>query len=128
MKTIADRVRAASVETMRAISCALIVDEAVHRDDVVEFAERRIEHIAHGEGRGASARADGRSFSRKSDQRRRNIDADDRRAPLGELERERACPAAGVENARAPGGRAAANRESLRASRRARRARSRGRG
>ena len=107
---------------------ALIVDEAVHRDDVVEFAKRRIEHIADRKGRRASARADGRSFSRESDQSRRDIDPDDRRAPLGELERERACPAAGVENASPPKVERQPIEKSSRALRRARRARSRGRG
>ena len=49
VNTIAERVRAARSDTMRAMSAALVVDEAVHRDDVVEGAERRIEHVADAE-------------------------------------------------------------------------------
>ena len=106
----------------------LIVNEAVHCDHVVELAERRIKHVAGAEGRGARPGEHRRTFARKADERRRNVDTDDRRAALGEFERERARPAARVENASALKVDRAANRESSRASRRARRGRSRGRG
>ena len=84
------------------MSARAVVDQRVHRDDVVEAAERRVEHVADAEVDRARRRdrAAARSRARSTSVGERSIATTSRAAPRG-LDRERAGAAAGVEHARA---------------------------
>ncbi len=79
---------------------APIVDQRVHRDDVVEFAEAGVEHVAHPKLDAAGSALLRQPFARERDQRRRQIDRDDIRSALGRLDAQRAGAAAGIQQAR----------------------------
>ena len=103
-----------------------VVDQRIHRDDVVECAERGVEHVADAKLDAAGAEVAGRR-SRASPIRvgERSIATTCGAAPR-RLDRERAGAAAGVEHARAAQVLRQPATAACRASRRGRRARWRG--
>ena len=107
-------VRAASPATARHGVAGAVVDQRVHRDHVVEAAERRVEHVADAELDAAAAQiaAGMRSRARPTSVGDRSIATTLRAAPRG-LDRERAGAAAGIEQRAGRAGPAAASDSSV---------------
>ena len=85
-----------------------VMDQRIHRDHVIEPAERRVEHVADRNSTLPAPRSRGARCTRKTDQRRRQVDRDHARAAPRRLDRERAGAAAGIEQPRGRAGRRAA--------------------
>ncbi len=131
-------VRGATVNTTACGACAasiasdagdvpaVVVNEAVHRDDIVELAERGIEHVADAPINDPSPRSAWRALAREIDEGRRNVDGDHVGAALRRARpRARRCRNPHRECARRAD-RRATRRAAYGASRRGRRARWRG--
>ncbi len=98
---------------MRAMSAPLVVDQTVHRDDEIESAELRIEHVAHSKGRARRRRKRFGARSRASSTRFGDTStATTSRPAARKLDRQRARATAGVEDRARREGRREARTES----------------
>ena len=90
VKTIEMRVRSPRRTDHAGDVATLVMNKAIHSDDVIENAEGGIEHVADRESDASAAEIARRALARKLDQRRRNVDRQHIRAAFGEFDGERA--------------------------------------